>query len=509
MYRLPTFLLMILALSHSPAWADVRLPAIIGSNMVLQQKTNAPIWGWAEPGEEVKVQGSWQSTATSVQADAQGRWQVRLATPKSGDTHTITITGKNKNNLDNVLAGEVWVGSGQSNMQWAVRNSNDSEREIQAADYPEIRLFYVQRKTADTPLTDCEGSWQVCSPATVPDFSAVAYFFARSLHQELGVPLGIINTSWGGTPAEAWTRRQILEADEDFRPIIDRFEAAQGSYADAKRKHEAQLAKWEKSVKEAKEAGKPTPRRPGFRHLGDPGNPHRPGTLYNAMLAPLIPYRIAGVIWYQGESNAGRAYQYRTLFPAMIRNWRADWGQGEFPFYFVQIAPYKGQTPEIRAAQLIAHRNTANTGIVVTMDIGNPDNIHPRNKQDVGKRLALWARSEHYGQEDLVHCGPLYRSFKVEGHRIRIFFDHTGSGLMAKGGALTDFVVAKEGGPFVPAQARIDGDSILVWSDQVSRPAEVRYGWENAAQPNLFNREKLPASPFRTDTRPGTTFGKY
>ena len=509
MYRVPTLMLLTLAFSPLSAWADVKLPAIIGSNMVLQQKTDAPLWGWAEPGERVRVQGSWQDSATSARADAQGRWQVKLATPAAGGTYTVTITGKNKITLENVLAGEVWVGSGQSNMQWAVRNSNDAEREIQAANYPEIRLFNVKRNTADDALSDCEGSWQVCSPATVPEFSAVAYFFARSLHQEMRVPLGIINTSWGGTPAEAWTRRQILGANDDFKPIIDRFEVALEGYAEAKEKHESRVEEWEKSAKEAKAAGKRAPRRPRFGHLGDPGNPHRPGTLYNAMVAPLLPYRIAGVIWYQGESNAGRAYQYRTLFPAMIRNWRKDWGQGDFPFYFVQIAPFKGQTPEIREAQLMAHRSTPNTGVIVTMDIGNPDDIHPRNKQDVGKRLALWARAEHYGERDLVHSGPLYRSFKVEGEKVRVSFDHIGSGLMAKNGALTDFVIAKNGGPFVPAQARIDGDSVVVWSDQVSLPAEVRYGWENAAQPNLFNMEKLPASPFRTDTRPGETFGKY
>ena len=227
------------------------------------------------------------------------------------------------------------------------------------------------------------------------------------------------------------------------------------------------------------------------------------------MIAPLLNYTIKGAIWYQGESNAGRAYQYRTLFPAMIKNWREDFNQGCFPFYFVQIAPFNGQTPEIREAQTIAMRNTPNTGMVVTMDIGNPTDIHPRNKQDVGKRLGLWALSQTYGQEGIVYSGPIYRSVKVEGDKIRVFFDYIGGGLTAEGGDLTHFTIAEKGADFVPARAVIDGDSIVVSADSVKKPAAVRYGWENGAEPNLFNKEGLPASPFRTDDRLGTTYGKY
>ena len=227
------------------------------------------------------------------------------------------------------------------------------------------------------------------------------------------------------------------------------------------------------------------------------------------MIAPLIPYRIKGAIWYQGESNAGRSYQYRTLFPAMIKNWRDDWKQGDFPFYFVQIAPYKGQIPEIREAQLITLKNTANTGMVVTTDIGNPNNIHPKNKQDVGKRLALWAMAKTYGQADIVYSGPIYKCMKVEGDKIRIMFDHIGGGLVAKDGPLTYFTIATKDGDFVPATAVIDGDDILVSSKDIKDPAAVRFGWENSAEPNLFNKEGLPASPFRTDDRKGVTYGIF
>ena len=500
--------LVVLALAVC-ATAEVRLPAIIGSNMVVQREALVPIWGWADAGEAIVVRGCWQDAWTATQADDQGKWQVELETPAGGKTCQITIKGSNTIELENVLIGEVWVASGQSNMQWPVSASNNAEQEIAAAKYPEIRLFYVTRKTADTPQEDCEGTWEVCSPETVGRFSAAAYFFGRTLHRELDAPIGLINTSWGGTPAEAWTRREMLEADEDFMPIVERFEAALKDYPAALERHKKAVEQWEQQAREAKEAGKKAPRRPRFGHLGDPGHPHRPATLYNAMIAPLIPYRIAGAIWYQGESNASRAYQYRTLFPTMIENWRCDWGQGQFPFYFVQIAPYKGQTPEIREAQLIAHRSTPNTGIAVTMDIGNPDDIHPRNKQDVGKRLALWALAKEYGAERLVHSGPLYTHYYIEGPKIRLFFEHTGSGLVADGGDLTHFVIAEQDGEFVPAKARIEGDTVVVWSDAVEQPAAVRYGWENAAEPNLFNKEGLPASPFRTDDRPGETYGRY
>lgn len=499
-------LVLVIAVS---ALGEVRLPSIMGSNMVLQREALAPIWGWADPGEAVKVAGSWQDGWVKTKADSDGKWMVRLQTPAKGDDCKVVIEGSNRIELENVLIGEVWVASGQSNMQWAVSSSNNAEDEIAAAKYPKIRLFYVTRATADTPQDDCEGSWQVCSPETVGGFSAVAYFFGRTLHRELGAPIGLINTSWGGTPAESWTRRAALEADEDFVPILERFDAALKDYPAAQERYKKTVEKWEGQVKAAKEAGKNAPRKPRFSHLGDPGHPHRPSTLYNAMIAPLIPYNIAGAIWYQGESNAGRSYQYRTLFPAMIENWRDDWGYGDFPFYFVQIAPFRGQTPEIREAQLIALRTTANTGMAVTMDIGNPDNIHPKNKQDVGKRLALWALAKDYGEKNIVYSGPLYTHHRIEGSKIRLFFEHCGSGLVADGGSLTHFVIAEKEGEFVPAKAKIEGDTVVVWSDGVKEPAAARYGWENAAEPNLFNKEGLPASPFRTDKRPGETYGKY
>lgn len=503
---LSIFLLAVVVIGSS-AIAEVRLPAVIGENMVLQQKSEAAIWGWANSGEKVTVKASWSDKRVRTTADADGKWKVAIGTPEAGGPYQLNIRGENKIRLGNILIGEVWVCSGQSNMQWTVSNSNNSEEEIANADYPDIRLFYVKREVAEAPKSDCEGEWAECSTETIPGFSAVAYFYGRKLHKDLKVPIGLIHTSWGGTPSEAWTRREILEANKDFKPICERYQTAVDNWEEIKKGYDKRIEDWKKAVEKAKAEGK---KRPGFPHQPyGPGHSHSPAGLYNAMIAPLIPYTIKGAIWYQGESNAGRAYQYRTLFPAMIENWRDDWGLGVFPFYFVQIAPYQGQTPEIRMAQLIAYRNTPNTGVIVTTDIGNVNDIHPRNKQDVGKRLGLWALANTYGCEDIVFSGPLYKEFKVEGDKVRVCFDFVGGGLVAKDGELTYFTIAEEGKDFVAAKAVIDGDCIVVSSNEVKKPVAVRFGWENSAEPNLFNKEGLPASPFRTDDRPGETFGKY
>lgn len=489
------------------ASADVKLPSIIGDNMVLQQNTFASLWGWADAGEHITVKASWHDDVIDTEASQNGKWLVKIETPKASGPHTITIKGSNTTKVKNVMAGEVWICSGQSNMQWTVNNSNNAEEEIAAAKYPNIRLFYVPRTVALEPQDDCEADWKECSPETIPGFSAVAYFFGRTLHRELNVPIGLIHTSWGGTPAESWTRREILESNDKFVPIVERFEKYQADYPKLLKQHKARLEEWKVAAEKAKADGKEQPKKPGAPR--DPVNSWTPSGLYNAMIAPLLNYTIQGAIWYQGESNASRAYQYQTLFPAMIENWRTDWNLGDFPFYFVQIAPYKGQIPEIREAQLIAFRKVPNTGMVVTTDIGNVNDIHPRNKQDVGKRLALWALAKTYGQNKIVCSGPVFRAKRIEGNRIRLYFDYVGSGLVADGGELTHFTIAEEGKDFVPANAVIEGSTIVVSSPDVDNPVDVRFGWENSAEPNLFNKEGLPASPFRTDDRKNVTFGKY
>ena len=512
------FCVVFVLLQVVPVAGDVKLPSIINENMVLQQKESIPIWGWADSGEAVSVKASWQKDAVTTKAGDDGKWKVNVKTPTAGGPYTVTIKGNNTISLGNVMIGEVWLCSGQSNMQMAMiyldfwcKGTLNYEQEIAAADYPGIRLFTVTRVVADKPQEDCEGSWQECSPQTVPMFSAPAYFFGREIHKKLNVPVGLIHSSWGGTPAESWTRREVLESDVDFVPILENFRKAVENYPDAMKNYETVVLKnWEKDVEKAKAQGLEPPYRPG-PPVG-PGHCWTPSGLYNAMIAPLIPFKLQGAIWYQGESNAGRAYQYRKLFPAMIKNWRDDWNQGAFSFYYVQIAPWPYGDPEssmaseLREAQLMT-LSLPNTGMAVTTDlVDDLSDIHPRNKQDVGKRLALWALAKTYGQKDVVCSGPLYKSMKIEDDKIRLSFDYVGGGLVAKDGQLTDFTIAGDDKNFVKAQAVIDGDTIVVSSDKVAKPVAVRFGWTNAAMPNFFNKEGLPASPFRTDDWPGLTF---
>ena len=501
---------ILLLVSAGAAVADVKLPAIIGDNMVLQQGGKVSIWGWADPGEEVTAGVSWLSMKWAVTADKDGKWSFQMNAPKAGGPHEMTLTGKNTITIKNILVGEVWVGSGQSNMQMTVQSSANATEEIAGADYPKIRLFSVTRKVAETPQADCEGSWVECSPETVPGFSAVAYFFGRHLHKELDVPVGLIHTSWGGTPAEAWTRREALEANPDCAEILKRYEDAVANYPQAMKEYEQKQVAWKQAAENAKADGKRQPRRP--RAPFGPGNANAPSGLYNAMIAPLIPYGIQGAIWYQGESNAGRSYQYRTLFPDMIKNWRNDWGRGKFPFLFVQLANFMQTKPEpgesawaeLREAQTMT-LTLPKTGMAVIIDIGDADNIHPKNKQDVGKRLALWALADTYGKK-LVYSGPIYKSMKVDGGSIVLKFDHVGGGLVAKGDeTLKGFSVAGADRKFVWADAKIDGDTVVVSSDKVSEPAAVRYAWADNPVCNFYNKEDLPASPFRTDKWPGVT----
>jgi len=443
-----------------PQPSPLRLPNIFGSRMVLQRDQPLPVWGQATPGDRVSVSLD-QAQAEAV-ADGSGSWKVWLPAQKAGGPHVLTVRGsKDEIKLENVLVGEVWVCSGQSNMQWSVSSSNNREQEIAAANHPRLRLFTVPNVMTPTPQADCEGGWDVCSSQTVGGFSAVGYYFGREVQKELDVPVGLIHTSWGGSPCEAWMSREALEADPDFAPILDR----------------------------AKD------------NLG-----YGMG-MYNAMIHPLIPFGIRGAIWYQGESNCQRATQYRKLFPDLIADWRKRWGQGDFPFYYVQLAPFnhhRAEWAELMEAQLMALK-VPNTGMAVITDIGELNNIHPVNKQDVGRRLALWALAKTYGRADVLPSGPLYKSMQVEGNKIRLQFDHA-QGLKSRDGKPLDwFTIAGADHQFKPAVATIDSDSILVESDQVSSPLSVRFGWSDVAQPNLINAAGLPASPFRTDELPAVT----
>ncbi|MCE9544482.1 MAG: sialate O-acetylesterase [Planctomycetia bacterium] len=441
----------------SAARADVKLPNVLGSNMVLQRDRPVPIWGTAAADEEVTV--SLGSHTEKTKAAADGKWQVKLpAMPANAEPQTLTVSGKNKLELKDILIGDVWVCSGQSNMQWAVAQANDGDKEIAAADHPQIRLFLVPLVQQAQPAPDVNAHWAACSPTTVRNFSAVGYFFGRKLHEEVKVPIGLISNAWGGRRIEPFTPP---DAVKEIKELND---APQGEL----------------------------------------------GIIYNGMVAPLVPFAIRGVVWYQGESNNGEHLVYYQRMKALISGWRKIFDQPELPFYWVQIAPlanfYPNENlPHIWEAQTAA-LNIPHTGMAVITDIGNLGDIHPRNKQEAGRRLALWALAKDYGKTDLVYSGPLYKSSKVEGNKIRVQFAHAGDGLKSRDDKpLTEFEIAGPDGKFVAAKATIDGHDVIVEAESVTKPDRVRFGWRREANPNLTNAAGLPAGPFSShDWRGGT-----
>jgi sialate O-acetylesterase len=641
------------------AQAEISLPNILSDNMVLQRERAVPVWGTATAGEEVKV--TFRDQSVSTVAKANGKWRVDVPTGKAGGPFELILEGKNKIVIKNILVGEVWVCSGQSNMQFQLQTANNAAQAIPQANYPKIRLFTVPCVASETPQANCNSSWVACTPETAKDFTAVGYFFGLELYKHLNVPVGLINTSWGGTNAETWTAKEtlmstpglerikgILEMDEGGR-IFDKFKQQFAEWRAATHRtdpgntgfvkgwakpdlsmegwSEMTLPKyfddikadnsfdgvvwlrktvevpagwagkdlvleigpvddtdvtyfngekvgqmgydtntwWEaprtytvpgKLVKAGTNViavrvfddslaggiwGKPEQMKlslagetqsiplagvwkykveaelsPIHPELGKPSIPPMPGvvnypcTLYNAMIHPLLPFGIQGAIWYQGESNAELAYEYRTLFPAMIQCWRESWGQGNFPFLFVQLANFMAVVPQpsesnwaaLREAQTMTLGASPNTGMAVIIDIGEANDIHPRNKLDVGKRLALAARAKAYG-ENIEYSGPIFDSMKIDGNKATIRFQHTGGGLEAKGGEpLKGFAVAGENKKFVWAKAKIEGDTVVVWSDEIAKPVAVRYAWADNPVCNLINKFGLPASPFRTDVVP-------
>jgi sialate O-acetylesterase len=486
------------------AFADVKLPAIISDNMVLQQNTTIALWGWADAGEAIEIKNNWNNKTEKVNADDKGNWLVHLKTIKAGGPYTISISGKNKIELHNVLLGEVWLCSGQSNMEFPLKKHQgwqtgvvNAEQEISQANYPMMRMFIVEKNTSTIPLNDVKGSWNICSPQTAGNFSAVAYYFGKRIQKETGFPVGLIHSSWGGTPAESWTKKEVLKSDKDFASILDRYDNSLKDYPVNLKKYEQELIQWKNDSMRQKPAKPADPVK----------NSKSPMLLYNAMIHPLVSFTLKGVIWYQGESNADRAYQYRKLFPSLIKSWRKDWKQ-DLPFYFVQIAPFYKQNPEIREAQLLTFKTIPNTGMAVITDSGDSLDIHPRNKEVVGERLALWALAKNYGKSNIAYSGPVYQSMKIEGNKIILHFDFVNNGLASRESDLKEFTIAGADQKFVPARAVIKGNTVEVWSSEINNPVAVRFAWKNFMRPNFYNGAGLPASPFRTDDWPGETFGK-
>ena len=469
-----------LFLMNSSVHAEVTLPSIFSDGMVLQQNSDVPVFGKAAPGEVVTVKFAGQ-IKTAI-ADSSNHWKIILdPMPASSNPRKMIIRCAKNSPIQysNLLVGEVWVCSGQSNMEMSMKpfppwhgGTLNYQQEIKSANYPEIRLFYVEKRASRTPEFTCGGQWESCRPETAAEFPAVGYFFARQLHKELGVPIGIINSSWGSTAIESWMPQEALESSPEFKMILDHLESAKGQR---------------------------TPDAIADFSL--------PTACYNGLIAPIVPYKIGGVIWYQGEGNAAWPEVYEKLFPAMILSWRETWNHSDMPFYFVQLAnfntaAYDGLTPDkwarLRQAQFAA-LSLPNTGMAVAADIGDPKQIHPRNKQEVGRRLALWALADTYGK-NLTCSGPLFQTLEIHGEKAEIHFSHTDGGLVCKGDRLDGFVIAGKNRRFFPAEAQIVGESIVVQSPDVAVPVAVRYGWTDLPQCSLYNEAQLPAAPFRTDS---------
>ena len=494
-------ILLTLLFAPNVASAELSLGSLFQDHVVLQREMSAPVWGTADAGQAIEVQFAGQTKQAT--ADDSGKWSVRLdAMHASAEGRVLTVTaGDSKAMIVDVLVGEVWICSGQSNMAFGLAGSVNGKAAIEAAGDSQLRLFSAGARAVDEPQSAIRGDWQVDSADSAARFSAVGYYFGKHLREHVGVPVGLIKSAVGGTVAEAWTARADLERNPTLQPLLDQQMQRVASYPkvlEAYKQREPELLKrYEDQLAKAKAAKTRAPRKPR-----PPQHPtmsaNRPSGLYNGSIAPLQPFAIRGAIWYQGESNSSRGEQYRTLFPAMIGSWRKAWGQGDFPFYFVQITPHRGMTPEVREAQRLTTETTQNTAMAVTIDIGHPTDIHPKQKQPIGERLGLAARALTYG-EKLEYSGPTYDSIAVDGNKATLTMKHIGGGLVAKAGGLKGFTIAGADGNFADANASINGDKIVVSSDTVAKPSIVRYGWSNVPDINLYNQAGLPASPFQTD----------
>ena len=464
--------------------------------MVIQRDLPVHVWGWANAGEAVIVGFRGETRAT--QANDLGQWSLYLSPGTAGGPFELTVKGSNALTLEDVLVGDVWVASGQSNMEFQMRKAATAATDLPKASNPRIRLMIVTRRAVDFPQTDVNQdpagngtAWSASTPETAKDFSAVAWYFAREIEERENIPIGIIDSTWGGTVAEAWTGLTALGGDPGLAPVF----TARGHMAEREASALLQEPIRQRQQAEAKAQGKPEPKFP-WHPLFDMWGP---AMLYNGMIAPLTPFPIRGVIWYQGESNSvlERAPLYERLFRTLIEDWRRQWMIGDFPFLYVQLANFKSTPAETWAPIREAQRRTLelrNTGMAVTIDVGNPDDVHPTDKLTVGHRLALAALSVGYG-EKLEFAGPLFRQVTPEGNGLRVWFDHA-DGLESRGGTLGDFEVAGADAQFVPAQAKIEGNTVVLTSSTVPEPVAARYGWSNDPECHLYNRAGLPASPF-------------
>lgn len=443
-------------------FAKVRLPSVLSSNMVLQQQSTVTLWGWSAPAEKIYITTSWNAITDSTTGSGDAKWNIKIKTPAAGGPYTITIKGSNRIVLENVMIGEVWVCSGQSNMEWSSLNGlTQVKEELPNSANTNIRFFHIPKTTALDPQEDCASTWTECNAETLKGFSAVAYYFGKQLQQQLNVPIGLINTSWGGTAAEVWAPEDVVEKDPELKSAAEKIGATNW---------------W----------------------------PHLPGRAYNAMITPITPFHIAGTIWYQGESNTGTASTYKKLMTSLIDSWRKDWNTN-FPFYYVQIAPFAYGNKHIGALLREAQTQTLthpNTGMVVITDlVDNIKDVHPQNKKDVGARLAAWALAETYNKAGLAYKSPMYKNMVINKNKATVYFDNAPNGLILKGDKkkATEFFIAGEDKNFLPAEVKIEGDHVVLTHKQIKNPVAVRFAFSNTAIANIFSKEGLPVNPFRTD----------
>ena len=489
------------------AQATVKPNSLFSNNMVLQRGVIVPVWGTAKDGETVTVEFAGQKQTVVA---ASGKWIVKLTALKEGGPFEMTIKGENTVVIKNILVGEVWLCSGQSNMGFplrAVRAIGDYPKVAEvlkdAQNFPLIRQFsipLIKNTAVPDMVDDVNGKWKLCDSISARDFSAVGYFFARELYKKLKMPIGIINSSYGGTACENWMSKETLESFPELTSIFTNYEKAIGEFPkkleEFKKNEKYLIEGFKRDSADAKNYNREMPRKPSVPM--SPAERGGPTGLYNTMIAPLMPYAIKGAVWYQGEANGGRGLQYRTLLPALINNWRSQWGIGDFPFLIVQIPGWKAHTPELREAQLMTWQKVPNTSMTVINDCDSSVDVHPGNKQPVGERLSLAARAIAY-KEKIEFSGPVCESMKMEGNTIVLTFTHVGKGLVAKNGELTDFSIASSDNKFVPAKASIKGKTVSVSAEGITNPVAVRLGWNITPQINLYNQEGLPATPFRTD----------
>jgi sialate O-acetylesterase len=489
-------------------FADVRLPAIFSDKMVLQQKAKVTVWGWADAGEKITVTPSWRMEKSfNAKADASGNWKIIMPTPSAGGPYLLKIKGNNVIELKDVLVGEVWVCSGQSNMVFSLKSSKNAKAEIAVANFPSIRYFSIKRQYGPQEFKDAPGSqWEKTSSETAGSFSVVAYYFAKKINQQLNVPIGIVYTAWGGTPAEAWIPKNVLQKDTDLFLYLDRWKKIQDNVEKDSVAYHIAFDEWEKNKASNTSLKKPAEPQTLFYFK----RPWRePGVLFNGMINPLIPYTIKGVLWFQGESNVAYANEYYHLFSSMINNWRSRWNnsgtQKELPFYFVQITPFAysnmNAAATLREAQYQVMQQVPHTGMVVTIDVGEMKDQHFKNKKEVGERLALIALAKDYGNK-IIFKGPEIKNGFTEKDKVIIEFESSFSDLNVGGDTLKGFEIGYHSSPgdsivFVNAQAKLNGNKVIVWNDKVMEPVEVRYAWLLAGEANLFNKKGLPAFPFR------------